>query len=121
MYVVTVNGKQKLVKKDGTDVLTSGSIEVYVEGNKVEKVKKELVVLEGETTENVNSKGIPLYETREGKQVQYGVKYHIKLTNFELEEIEKGEKYLKHSGRTEIVIGEGTLVDNSGNRRKIVR
>ena len=24
MYVVTVNGKQKLVKKDGTDVLTSG-------------------------------------------------------------------------------------------------
>ena len=113
--LVDVVGTDKFYK---STLLTTDDIIVKVDGEDAERVKKEFVILEGETAESKNSYAIPLYEERDGKQTQYGVKYHIKLTNFEEENIRKGKSYLNWSGDTTVVIGVGTLVDTSNNVNK---
>ena len=99
----------------GSNSLTIDKIKVKVEGEEVSQIKKEIIAITGETAESANSKGVPVYETRDGKQEKIGIKYRIKLSNFEKAEESTEDKYLKYSGNTVINVESGTLTDTSSN------
>ena len=87
-------------------------------------VNKIKVIIDGEevtSTTNVTKQlSVPtaLTETRDGANVQYGVKYTLTLSNWKESDtvFQASEKeYREYSGNTEIQIEAGTLVDESGN------
>ena len=95
----------------------------YYENNTLD-VSKIKVIIDGEevtSAENVVkqlSVATPLTETRDGSNVQYGVKYTLTLSNWKESDtvFQASEKlYREYSGNTEIQISAGTLVDESGN------
>ena len=95
----------------------------YYENNTLD-VSKIKVIIDGEevtSAENVVkqlSAATPLTETRDGSNVQYGVKYTLTLSNWKESDtvFQASEKlYREYSGNTEIQISAGTLVDESGN------
>ena len=103
--VVTVDliGTDKYL--DGTNSkLTTDNIKVYVDNEEVT------------TTNNVVKSLSPvekLTETRDGKSVQYGVKYTLTLSNWEeaTKQTTKNKEFFEWSGTTKITIAEGTLRD----------
>ena len=103
--VVTVDliGTDKYL--DGTNSkLTTDNIKVYVDNEEVT------------TTNNVVKSLSPvekLTETRNGKSVQYGVKYTLTLSNWEeaTKQTTKNKEFFEWSGTTKITIAEGTLRD----------
>ena len=103
--VVTVDliGTDKYL--DGTNSkLTTDNIKVYVDNEEVT------------TTNNVVKLLSPvekLTETRDGKSVQYGVKYTLTLSNWEeaTKQTTKNKEFFEWSGTTKITIAEGTLRD----------
>ena len=87
-------------------------------------VNKIKVIIDGEevtSTTNVTKQlSVPtaLTETRDGANVQYGVKYTLTLSNWKESDtvFQASEKeYREYSGNTELQIEAGTLVDESGN------
>ena len=103
--VVTVDliGTDKYL--DGTNSkLTTDNIKVYVDNEEV-------------TTKNNVVKSLSpvekLTETRDGKSVQYGVKYTLTLSNWEeaTKQTAKNKEFFEWSGTTKITIAEGTLRD----------
>ena len=103
--VVTVDliGTDKYL--DGANSkLTTDNIKVYVDNEEVT------------TTNNVVKSLSPveeLTETRNGKSVQYGIKYTLTLSNWEetTKQTAKNKEFFEWSGTTKITIAEGTLRD----------
>ena len=82
------------------------------------------IIIDGEevtdTTSVIKELSTPtsLTETRDGASVQYGVKYTLTLNGWKQtdEAFQASEKrYREYSGNTQIIIEEGTLIDESGN------
>lgn len=95
------------------NTLTLDKIHLFVDDEETEKIQKQFIINNGETTENANSYAIPLYENREGKQVQYGVKYHLKLSRISLDNDQNNEE--TENGKIDMTIDEGVIKDKSGN------
>lgn len=95
------------------NTLTLDKIHLFVDDEETEKIQKQFVINNGETTEKANSYAIPLYENREGKQVQYGIKYHLKLSGISLENAQNNEE--TENGKIDMTIDEGVIKDKSGN------
>ena len=99
-YIDAVNSK-----------LTTNDIKVYIDNEEVTtttNVEKELSPVES------------LTETRDGKTVQYGVKYTLTLSNWEeaTKQTAKNKEFFEWSGTTKIKIAEGTLKDQYTNTSK---
>ena len=95
------------------NAVTLEKIHLFVDDEETEKIPKEFIVNNGETTESANSYAIPLYETRDGKQVQYGVKYHLKLSKISLYNKQNDEE--TENGKIVMTIDKGVIKDKSGN------
>ena len=112
---VDTENKEATVDLIGTDkYFESGSLDVS-------QIK---VIVDGEevtdTTSVIKELSTPisLTETRDGASVQYGVKYTLTLNGWKQtdEAFQASEKrYREYSGNTQIIIEEGTLIDESGN------
>ena len=92
--------------------LTVDDITVTVDGEKASSITKELSTV------------TPLTETRDGKTVQYGVKYTLTLSDWEEAAKQNGKSFFEWSGTTKITIAEGTLQDlpqqdNTGKKYNI--
>ena len=112
---IDTENKEATVDLIGTDkYFESGSldvsqIKVIVDGEEV--TNTECVIKELSAPEVLN-------ETRDGTSVQYGVKYTLTLSGWKQtdEAFQASEKrYREYSGNTQIIIEEGTLIDESGN------
>ena len=95
------------------NTLTLDKIHLFVDDEETEKIQKQFIINNDETTEKANSYAIPLYENREGKQVQYGIKYHLKLSGISLENAQNNEE--TENGKIYMTIDEGVIKDKSGN------
>ena len=112
---IDTENKEATVDLIGTDkYFESGSLDVS-------QIK---VIVDGEevtdTTSVIKELSTPtsLTETRDGASVQYGVKYTLTLNGWKQtdEAFQASEKrYREYSGNTQIIIEEGTLIDESGN------
>ena len=103
--IVTVDliGTDKYLDGENSK-LTTDNIKVYVDNEEVT------------TTKNVVKSLSPvekLTETRDGKSVQYGVKYTLTLSDWEetTKQTAKNKEFFEWSGTTKITIAEGTLRD----------
>ena len=113
---VVIDQDKKIVTAGivGTDkfytenTLDLSKIQVTVDGENANSVTKEF------TTQNPEI----LYENRDGKQVAYGVKYHIKLSNFEEESKQDSKAYFEWSGTTKLIVEANTMKDSSNNTNK---
>ena len=91
-----------------SNTLTTDKIKVYIDNEEVTTTAN--VVKELSTAEN-------LTETRDGKSVQYGVKYTLTLSNWEeaTKQTAKNKEFFEWSGTTKIEIAQGTLKDQYNN------
>ena len=103
---VELYGTDKYYANNTLDI---NKIKVIVDGEEV--TNTECIIKELSAPEVLN-------ETRDGTSVQYGVKYTLTLSGWKQtdEAFQASEKrYREYSGNTQIIIEEGTLIDESGN------
>ena len=110
---VNINHSTKQVTMEiyGTDKyyastsLTLNDISVNVDGENATSITKSFKTNDPEK----------LTETRDGKTVQYGVKYTLTLSGWEQTSLQNGKAFKEWSGNTSITIAAGKLSDSSGN------
>ena len=97
-----------------SNTLTEQNIHILSDGEDITNEVKVQFVKES----NESQIGIPLYEQRDEKSEQYGIKYHLKISNFEKDTKKTGKEYLEWSGNVELKIDKNTLIDKSNNKNK---
>lgn len=104
-----ITGTDKYYLKN---TLTIDKIHIMSDGVEITNdVKLEFVKNAGET-----QIGVPLYENRDGENVQYGIKYHLKLSELQQEVKDEEKEYLEWSGYIELKVEKDTLEDESHNK-----
>ena len=114
-FTIDQANKKVTVKLIGTDKyyvsnsLTTDKIKVYIDGEEATSITKKLDEIPPEN----------LTETRNGENIQYGIKYTLTLENWEEETKQQGKQFFEWSGTTKIEIAKDTITDQSGNKSKM--
>ena len=107
--LVDLIGTDKYLSKS---TLSENDLSISIDGEIVSTISKKLV-------ENTNGKKYEeMYETIDGTKKLYGVKYTLKLSNFEAGEEVTDREFAEWSGSTTIMVEPGCLEDISKNTNK---